>query len=90
MNVCERDARHRTCGPSANLEDKSAPVGANVVIIGGGNLSTRGEKEEAVEEAEETLSENCVTEWLGLFTLGVLWAGLPPLLPGMSAIHYRR
>jgi len=27
--------------PSANLEDKSAPVGANVVIIGGGNLSTR-------------------------------------------------
>lgn len=28
-------------GPSANLEDKSAPVGANVVIIGGGNLSTR-------------------------------------------------
>lgn len=34
-----------------------------------------------MEEAEETLSENCVTEWLGPFTLGVLRAGLPPFCP---------
>ena len=51
------------------MEDKSAPVGANVVIIGGGNLWKRRKKgggEEEEEEEEEALSENCVTEWLGL------------------------
>ena len=35
------------------------------------------EEKEEKEEEEEALSENCVTEWLGLFTLGVLRVGVP-------------
>ena len=84
------------------MEDKSAPVGANVVIIGGGNLSTwqaaTADEEEVEEveeekEEEEALSENCVTEWLGLFTPGVLRVGVPfcpECRPYITAVRARQ
>lgn len=75
------------------MEDKSAPVGANVVIIGGGNLWKRRKKGggEEEEEEEEALSENCVTEWLGLCSPSRPSSEFPyPFARRVSAIHYRR